>query len=422
MIRTPITVIALAIGLHLAPGLTRQAAALDGGPLKVSLTSISGDAGHAFVYAQVTDSTAAWSAPNGIAFASPFYSIWRVFPVGATNCPWIWAVYVFDKATNRQLNASPPGAPGLNFHTTTLFCPSASATPIGVPRIEAARARLDLDLQISVDPDHPVTGGPATLVARLRSSLTSDLSLYLNMAITDWTVTRWTIDFGDAHIQTAPGSTARDFRVDHTFSAQGLYVPRVVANIAGHAQAARFALSGDPFVLRRSFVVTVANSTAVRVGRTPARTYHAPQVEGRVTPRLNSQRIPFGPAAFRHVEVLRGALTDFAVRPALIQDAFFTVDGVRAGGGHSVVTAWRYTGPPTDAQPGLATQPQVWHTASEVLRLQWNRPNRLANARPQDYSVPLALMMRTVYADGHVANHVIPSTFTVTVHFTAQDG
>src|SRR5713226_10179179 len=76
--------------------------------ITVRTTSVSGTDGHSFVYAEVTDKSTAFPAPNGRHYQSPYYSIWTPLyqywlPQG-DPCQWLWLIYVYDRATNTLLN------------------------------------------------------------------------------------------------------------------------------------------------------------------------------------------------------------------------------------------------------------------------------------------------------------------------------
>lgn len=137
---------------------------------------------------------------------------------------------------------------------------------------------------------------------------------------------------------------------------------------------------------------------------------------------IDASGLPPANVAFQHVDVLRGALTDFYVHPLIIREGFIMLDGRRAGWGRTVLTAWRFTGPATDAPLSVATVVNSWHQASDVLRLQWNEPDVLAATTARDYAVGLILYVQTIYPDGHKARFTVSSTFSVTVNFAAQNG
>ena len=241
--------------------------------MSVSIVAQSVFAGHAFVYAQVTDSTVAYPAPTGSGHQSPYYAQWLREPYGTSSCPWIWAVYVYARATNLQVNALPPNAPQPNLGTATSMCASPVATPVDEPPVADAAARLDLDLRVALSPARPVAGSPAVLSGVLSGTLVQDLNLYLNMAIEDWSVTRWSIDFGDGKTAAVAGQPGSQLSVGHTYVSAGSYDARVVALIAGQAQAARYDRYGTVHLVRVPFSVEVGNDTFATAWNAPIKIY-----------------------------------------------------------------------------------------------------------------------------------------------------
>jgi hypothetical protein len=387
----------------------------------VTLASVSGYSGHAFVFAQVVDAYAVLPAPDSTGHDSPYYSRWVAFPGPGPGCDFLWAVYVYDKRTGAQINPAPPGTPGLNFQTTTIVCSTPASSPAGAPTLNQAKARLDLDLMVSLSPATPLAGSVSVLRASLSSSVVNELNIYLSMAVERWWVTGWTVDFGDGVRQTVTGRGGGSLQLPHVFRRPGLYRPRVVARISGLAQASAYDRAGNPYLIDRSFEVEVGNSTAASVLPAPTRSYHAPEAVVTVAPVIHGSGVWPGPAAFRHVDVFRGTLTEFYVRPLVLREGYLTLNGVAAGSSRSTLVAWRYTGGVSDAPGMLGTVPHTQHSAVEPIRLQWNTPGPIAGARVQDYSVPVTLYLRSVYPDGHVGLHSIDSTFAVTVNFTAAN-
>jgi len=398
------------------------AEALEGERATVSLTSVSGRSGHSFVYAQVTDSISTSPAPNGLFYDSPYYSLWYPHPTAVWSCPYIWVIYVYDRATNTQINTSTRTGGPVHLDTGSILGQKPWRSPVGAPILAAAKARLDLDLQVTLSPVKAIAGSPATLTATLTSALSEDLNLYLSMAIEDWTVDRWDVDFGDGQTQTVSDVHGSFLRLTHIYQAAGSYAPYVTAHISGHAQAAAFDSFGNPYLISREFAVDVANGTSARLGRRAVVAYVAPQVAAAVSPVIRDSGVTPGPAAFRHVEVLRGTLTDFYIRPTILREGYLTHDGVRAGGARSALSSWRYLGPATDTSPNVGTKPNALYSDTDPLRLQWNAPDPVVGQHAQDYTVPLVLYMRTVFADGNVATFAISTSFTVTVDFAAENG
>jgi hypothetical protein len=401
---------------------TTDSHGLNGNSATVSITTVSGYAGHAFVYAQVSQSTVTYPAPSGSGHQSPFFSEWVPQPVATSSCPWMWAVYVFDRVTNVQINAPPPTAPQPNFGTTTTVCASPTTTPVDQPPLPDANARLDLDLQVSVSPPLAVAGSTSLVSAVLSSALTQDLNLYLSMAIEDWSVTTWAVDFGDGQSRTLNGPIGTAIQVDHAYQSPGRYDARAVAFISGYAQAAAYDRYGTVHLLRRPFSVAVGNHAVATAGPRPSRRYLPPQAVAGVVPYLGTATGGEDGAGFRHIEVLRGALTSLTVHVLINREGLLVVDGVPRGFGHSRLTGWRFDGGPSDAPAGTGTLPHRAHSSGDVLQLQWNKPDRIAGGQGLDYIVPVTLYVETRFPDGHLASYVIASNFSVSVDFAAQSG
>ncbi len=425
MIRASImikAVIALGLSLVVLATARTDGQGLSGTTTTVSITAVSGYAGHAFVYAQVSDSISAYPAPTGTGHQSPYYAEWVAQPVSTSSCPWIWAVYVFERATNIQINAPPPNAPSPNFGTTTIICASPTSTPVDQPPEASAAARLDLDLQVAVSPAVSTAGSTSAISAVLSSALTRDLNLYLSMAIEDWSVTTWTVDFGDGQGRTLNAPVGSSVQLSHIYQSPGRYDARAVAFISGHAQAAVYDRYGRVHLLRRPFSVEVGNHALATAGLRPSRAYLPPWAVVGVVPYLGQTRIDSSPTGFRRIEVLRGALTTLSVHLMINREGLVLVDGVPRGFGRSRLTGWRFEGAPSDAPPDSGTLPYRTHGASELMQLQWNTPDRIVSGRILDYAVPVTLYVETRFPDGHVALYVIPSTFSVSVDFAAQSG
>ena len=388
----------------------------------VTITAVSGYAGHAFVYAQVSDSTSAYPAPTGSGHLSPFVAEWMPEPIASAACPWVWAVYVFDRYTMTQINAPPPHAPAPNFGTTTMVCANPSSTPVAQPPVADAAARLDLDLEVSVVPAIPTAGSPSVVSAALSSALSEHLNLYLSMAIEDWSVTSWVLDFGDGQVATTNGSIGSAISLPHTYLAAGRYDARATAFISGHAQAAVYDRYGTVHLIQRRFAVVVSNDLMATARSRPARTYLPPQGVVGVVPSLGGWSGESTATGFRQIDALRGALTTLAVRLLIVREGLLRIDGVTRGLGHSRLTGWRLDGRTSDAPRGSGTVPGTIHAAGTPMVLQWNTPDRVVGAHPQEYVVNVTLFVETRFPDGHVASYAIRSSFSVSVNFAALSG
>ena len=386
----------------------------------VTIQAVSGYAGHAFVYARVSDSTSTYPAPTGTDHQSPYYAEWVAQSLRAPSCPWIWAVYVYSRATDVQVNVPPPNAPSPNFGTTTIICASPSSTPVEQPPEADASARLDLDLRVAVSPAQPIAGSVSTVSGVLSSALTQDLNLYLSLAIEDWSVRSWFIDFGDGQSTTLTGALGNGFSLPHVYQATGRYDVRAIASIEGHAQAAIYDRYGTVHLVRRRFSVEVGNDSMTTALRRPSRSYVPPLGLVAVIPAIGTAPVTANP--FRHVEALRGALTTFWIRLLIEREALLLIDGVPKGFAQSRLVGWRFEGPGSDAPPGSGTTPEVFHDPTAPLQLQWNSPDRVVGTQPQDYIVPVTLFVQSHFPDGHAAIYALASSFSVSVDFAAESG
>ena len=412
--------VAIALSLFIVVVSAPTAQTGSGPAVNVTVAAVSGDAGHAFVYAQVSDANSTYPAPTGTTHLSRYFSEWIPQPFATSLCPWFWAVYVFDRITGVQVNLPPPGTPLPNFGTTTMVCASPTTTPVGVPAVANAWAQLDLDLQVTMSPQVPVAGSPTQVSAVLSSALSQDLDLYLSMAIEDWSVTKWSIAFGDSQTLTLSGDRGTAIQVSHVYRAAGTYDATVSAAIAGHAQAAVYDRYGSVELIRRPFSVDISNH-ALATARSAVRRYAPPTALVAVSPSLGMTSDAAAPA-FRHIDALRGSMTTLIVHLLIVREGQLRIDGQPRGFGRSRLTGWRLEGSASDAPSGSGTTPGIAHPPADPLRLQWNAPDRLSGAHAQDYTVPLTLYVETRFPDGHVAAYAIASSFSVSVGFAAESG
>src|SRR5260370_22994872 len=134
------------------------------------------------------------------------------------------------------------------------------------------------------------------------------------MAIEDWSVTTWTVDFGDGQRQTINGPIGTAIQLSHTYQSPGRYDARAVAFISGHAQAAVYDRYGTVHLLRRPFSVEVGNEAIATARARPSRNYRSPQALVAVVPYIGMSIGAPSTTAFRHIDGLRGALTRLSVQ------------------------------------------------------------------------------------------------------------
>lgn len=393
------------------PQAMRPLAAMDA-PV-VSLTALSGYQGHAFVYAQVTDKLGTY--PAAPLPASPYIADWKAIPIYVPGCPYLWAVYVYDRSTGQQMNPEPPNT-WPHFYTSTVFCPTAGRTPVSGPPIDIARARLDLDLSVAMDPPRVAAGLPTMVRATLSSAVTGDLGLYLSMAIRDWHISQWLVDFGDGTTASIAGRGQTFVQVSHVFQQPGPYVPQVTARIVGHAQAAEYGSNGLPRLVERSFAVEVGNSTAAFVGATRS-TYLPPVIHTAVAPVLAHEAGTPAADGFSQIETLRGDTTQIYLRTMIQREGWRTIDRQAVASAHSSIIGWRYLPQPSDGVTWVATS--GWTLADAPIGFRWDQPDRLSLPA---YTVHLLVAVSTRYDDGASRRFEYPAAFSVTVGYSAVDG
>jgi hypothetical protein len=387
-----------------------------GGP-QVSIAAVSGEHGHAFVYAQVWDARGAHPAPPGSS-PTPYYSRWEAVPIGSAGCPWLWLVFVYDRATNQQLNAPPAGLPTPYLPTTTFFCPSPRVSPVAGPQLAIAQARLDLDLLVDSSPARATAGSPVTISARLDGRVSDDMGLLLSMAISDWRVDAWRFYFGDGSQGGAAGGPPRAISMTHVYPSSAVYRAAVVASISGVAQAAEYGPSGYPFLIDRAFTVQIGNDHAVPVAG--ASVNHVPPLlAAAVSPVIDGSGPPAS-TGLQRIEVPRAELVDLYLRLQIVREGYRTVGGSFTGWARSRVTGWRYmTGP--GPSPDRILPDARWLQPEAPLGLQWDSPDTLAGGRPKDYAIGLQLRVAVRYPDGVAADLLVAATINVSVLYTAQN-
>src|SRR3984893_19552243 len=106
-------------------------------------------------------------------------------------------------------------------------------------------------MQIAVVTSSSTAGSTSLCSAAISSALTQDLNLYLNMAIEDWSVTNWALDFGDGQTRTLSGPVGTSIQVGHIYQTAGRYEARAVASISGRAEAAVYDRYGTAHLVHR---------------------------------------------------------------------------------------------------------------------------------------------------------------------------
>lgn len=380
---------------------------------KVSIQTISGDSGHAFVYAQVTDAKGTSIAPMGKQ-PTPYYAVWKVVP-SDDSCRWLWLIPVYERATGRQINPARPGESG-SYGVANHMCAKPGKTPVGTSRDQSARAILALDLRVWADPPVAPADKPVTIHGRLADRIKNDLTMALSMAIKSWEVASWHVIFGDGTDADFLGGTPK-VEAAHRYARAGRFVASVTAHITGQAQASDYSDSGAPYLYSAPFSVDVTNRTDGDVRPNPVVRHIPPVLAAGAAPAVTAQ--PPRGAAFAHFEALRGRLTAVYPRVIVVQPGYMTRDDIRVGDAVTTLTRWEYLGGVNDAPAASATRPGAVGDATTPIWIQWNRPNPLVRGQPEDYVVPVRFYTRTIYPDNFSTEDGLEGSVTVTVHFTA---
>src|SRR5207302_8670700 len=119
--------------------------------------------------------------------------------------------------------------------------------------------------------------------------------------------------FGDGQSRTLSGPMGTSIQLSHVYQTPGHYDARAVAFISGQAQAAVYDRYGMVHLVHRRFSVEVGNHVLTTARPRPARSYLAPQAVIGVVPHIGPATDDTSATAFRHVDVLRGALTTLSV-------------------------------------------------------------------------------------------------------------
>lgn len=385
----------------------------DSRPPTVQIREISGDAGHAFVYAQVTDTKGTTVAPIG-SKPTPYYAVWKGIQ-GDASCPWLWLIPIYERATGRQINPAPPGESG-SYGVRHHICAKPGKTPVGTSRDEAARAILAVHLRVWADPPVATPDKPVTIHGRLSDRIKNDLNMALSMAIKSWEVASWHVTFGDGTGADFLGGSS-GVEAPHRYPQAGKFVASVTARITGLAQASDYSDGGAPYLYNAPFSVDVTNRTDGDVRLNPVVRHIPPVLAPGAAPAVTGQP-PLG-AAFAHFEALRGRLTTVYPRVIVVQPGYMTRDDVRVSDAVTTLTRWEYLGGVNDAPAGSATPPGAGGDAASPMWIQWNRPNLVIGGQSQDYALPIRFFTRTTFADNFSLENSFEGSVTVTVHFTA---
>jgi hypothetical protein len=250
----------------------------------------------------------------------------------------------------------------------------------------------------------------------------ADRTLNISVNPAGWTVSSWSIDFGDGETATQSGG-ATSVGADHKYAAPGSVRPRVTAHVVGTAQVADFdPASGDIVLLTEPFTVDVTNSTSGRVNQQPVVAYTAPQVRAALVAQLS----PGAPAPQRRgvdtVEAPRGTTIFLYVRPIVDREGGMTIDGKPAGSGQTAIQRWTLRAGSTDGPAYTISVPGTTGAQGDPIAQQWNTPDLISHYGPVPYSIAIDYTVRTSYPDGQVRDYNFSGSVPVTVVYSANSG
>jgi hypothetical protein len=236
---------------------------------------------------------------------------------------------------------------------------------------------------------------------------------------------RWS----DGAVDTRPGSGQQGITDSHVLAAQpadtgGRRNADVTAVATLHltGDGVDFDDSGAPVVVHRSADVQISNQRSATglapgaVDTPPVLAVGAVAVGQRGDGSIATPDPSAAPAT--HADTIRGRLLELFPRAIVVRPGEERIGGVLVGEGRSEVVAWAYLGGPTDAPPREATPPGASGSSEQPVTLQWNHAERLDNQRrPVDEEVPLRLVVRTTYPDGHVDEQTVLGVIRVSIYY-----
>ncbi len=195
-----------------------------------------------------------------------------------------------------------------------------------------------------------------------------------------------------------------------------------VATLHLTGDAVDFDDAGAPTVVHRAADVQISNHRT-STGLLPGAVYTPPSLAVAAVPvgqRGDGSIPPPDPnqPPLTHADTIRGRLLELFPRALVLQPGTETVGGTTIGEATSEVVGWTYLGGPTDAPPREATAPGASAVPDRPVAVQWNHAERLDGQRsPVDEQVPLRLIVRTTYPDGHAEEQTISGSIAVSIYY-----
>jgi hypothetical protein len=374
---------------------------------------------------------------------SCYYSDWHLISANAVSRERKYGVFIINSCFGDTPVFPTPADPRFgpcnnddSRHASALYslCPilEPGHVPAGLPpdrcdALESSSTALNADLT-------PPTYDPRqdtrlTATTSFASDVTERLAEGTCLANLNWQDIGWSMRWSDGAVDTRPGSGQQGIADSHVLAAQpadtsgtrGADVT-AVATLHVTGDGVDFDDSGAPVVVHRSATVQISNHRAA-TGMAPGAVDTPPQLAVgalAVGQRGDGSVGTPGPSAAPevHADTIRGRLLELFPRAIVLRPGEEFVGGTLVGEGRSEVVTWTYLGGPTDAPAREATLHGATGSPDQPLLVQWNHAERLdTQRRPVDEEVPLRLLVRTTYPDGHVDEQTLVGMVRVSIYY-----
>ncbi|HEY2702807.1 MAG TPA: hypothetical protein VGL20_03865 [Candidatus Dormibacteraeota bacterium] len=354
-----------------------------------------------------------------------------------------YGVYIYDGCNGDRPVFPKPADPLLgpcnnddSLHASGQYsiCPifATHHVPAGLAPHECdalAVASTSLDATLTPDTYDPHLPTLLTASTSFASNLAERLSDGTCLANLDWRDTAWSMRWSDGATDARPGSGRQGITDAHLLAPQPAAGDSTrsadvtaVATLHLTGDAVDLDDAGAPTVVHRTADVQISNHRT-STGLLPGAVYAPPSLAVAAVPvgqRGDGTTPPPDPRQppLTHAATIRGRLLELFPRVLVLRPGSETVGGTTIGEATSEVVGWTYLGGPTDAPPREATAPGASAVPDRPVAVQWNHAERLdGRRRPVDEEVPLRLIVRTTYPDGHAEEQTISGSIAVSIYY-----
>jgi hypothetical protein len=371
------------------------------------------------------------------------YSQWRLRRINEVTLDRYYGVFIYDSCDGDRLVVPKPADPSFgscdnddSHHASAQYslCPILQPhhVPAGLAPHECdalSVASTALNATLTPDTYDPHVPTLLTATTTFDSNFAERLSDGSCLANLDWRDIAWSMRWSDGATDARPGSGQQGITDAHLLAPQPAAADTsrsadvtAVATLHLTGDAVDFDDAGAPTVVHRSADVQISNHKTAS-GMAPGAVYTPPQLGVAAVPvgqKGDGSIPPPDPAQppLTHADTIRGRLLELFPRALVLRPGTETVGGATVGEGRSEVITWTYLGQPTDAPSREATPPDATAPPDRPVAVQWNHAERLdAQRRPVDEDVPLRLLVRTTYPDGHSDDEVVTGSIAVSIYY-----